>query len=102
MQAGFSDPVMDMEMLTLTYADLDGLFADLRASGGNNAASTRPRGLSGRTGWEAARAAYERLRHDGRLPASFEIIQGHAWKPAPKTTADGRAIVRFQPRPPAR
>lgn len=101
-QAGFSDPVMDMEMLTLTYADLDGLFADLRASGGNNAASTRPRGLSGRTGWEAARAAYERLRHDGRLPASFEIIQGHAWKPAPKTTADGRAIVRFQPRPPAR
>ena len=101
-QAGFSDPVMDMEMLTLTYADLDGLFADLRASGGNNAASTRPRGLSGRTGWEAARAAYERLRHDGRLPASFEIIQGHAWKPAPKTTADGRAIMRFQPRPPAR
>lgn len=101
-QAGFSDPVMDMEMLTLTYADLDGLFADLRASGGNNAASTRPRGLSGRTGWEAARAAYERLRHDGRLPASFEIIQGHAWKAAPKTTADGRAIVRFQPRPSAR
>ena len=100
-QAGFSDPVMDMEMLTLTYADLDGLFADLRASGANNAARARPRGLSGRSGWEAARAAYERLRRDGRLPASFEIIQGHAWKAAPKTTEDGRAIVRFQPRPPA-
>jgi malonyl-CoA O-methyltransferase len=101
-QAGFSDPVMDMEMLTLTYADLDGLFADLRASGTNNAARGRPRGLSGRSGWEAARAAYARLRRDGRLPASFEIIQGHAWKAAPKTTEDGRAIVRFQARPPAR
>ena len=44
-------------MLTLTYADLDGLFADLRASGANNAARGRPRGLSGRSGWEAARAA---------------------------------------------
>ena len=101
-RAGFSDPVMDMEMLTLTYADLDGLFADLRASGANNAARGRPRGLSGRSGWEAARAAYARLRRDGRLPASFEIIQGHAWKAAPKTTEDGRAIVRFQARPPAR
>lgn len=101
-QAGFSDPVMDMEMLTLTYADLDGLMRDLRAGGAGNAASGRPRGLSGRREWEAARAAYERLRRDGRLPASFEIIQGHAWKAAPTTTADGRSIVRFQPRPPAR
>ena len=101
-QAGFADPVMDMEMLTLTYAELDELFADLRAAGGNNAASTRPRGLSGRKAWAEARAAYERLRRDGRLPASFEIIQGHAWKAAPKTTEDGRSIVRFQPRPPAR
>lgn len=98
-RAGFSDPVMDMEMLTLTYADLDDLLDDLRASGGTNAAAGRPRGLTGRGEWAQARAAYERLRHDGRLPASFEIIQGHAWKAAPKTTEDGRSIVRFQPRP---
>ena len=101
-QAGFGDPVMDMEILTLTYADLAGLMRDLRASGGNNAATGRPRGLSGPRGWEVARAAYERLRRDGRLPATFEIIQGHAWKAAPTTTEDGRSIVRFQPRPPAR
>ena len=101
-QAGFTDPVMDMEIVTLTYPDLDTLLQDLRHSGGANAATSRPRGLSGRQGWAAARAAYERLRRDGRLPATFEIIQGHAWKAAPKTTEDGRAIVRFQPRPPAR
>ena len=101
-QAGFSDPVMDMEIVTLTYPDLDTLLQDLRHSGGANAATSRPRGLSGRREWAEARAAYERLRRDGRLPATFEIIQGHAWKAAPKTTEDGRSIVRFQPRPPAR
>lgn len=98
-KAGFADPVMDMEMVTLTYADLDGLLADLRATGSTNASLTRPRGLAGRAGWAAARGAYERLRRDGRLPATFEVIQGHAWKAAPKTTDDGRAIIRFQPRP---
>ena len=101
-KAGFADPVMDMEMLTLTYTELDGLLLDLRATGANNAASTRARGLAGRQGWARARASYDRLRQDGRLPATFEIIQGHAWKPAPKTLDDGRSIVHFQPRPPAR
>ncbi|THF60692.1 methyltransferase domain-containing protein [Pseudothauera rhizosphaerae] len=97
-QAGFSDPVMDMEMLTLTYADFDALLADLRLTGCANAAASRPRGLSGRRGWTQARERYETLRRDGRLPATFEVIQGHAWKAEPKTTEDGRAIVRFQPR----
>jgi malonyl-CoA O-methyltransferase len=101
-QAGFTDPVMDMEIVTLTYPDLDTLLQDLRHSGAANAATTRPRSLSGRQEWAEARAAYERLRRDGRLPATFEIIQGHAWKAAPKTTEDGRSIVRFQPRPAAR
>lgn len=101
-KAGFSDPVMDMEMLTLTYGELDELLRDLRLSGCTNASAARPRGLSGRGGWAAARAAYEVLRRDGRLPASFEIVQGHAWKPAPKTTEDGRAVVRFQPKAPPR
>jgi malonyl-CoA O-methyltransferase len=32
---------------------------------------------------------------EGRLPASFEIVFGHAWKAEPKVAADGRAIVRF-------
>jgi malonyl-CoA O-methyltransferase len=44
------------------------------------------------------RAAYENLRRDGRLPASFEIVYGHAWKPARRLTEDGRAIVTMQPR----
>jgi malonyl-CoA O-methyltransferase len=35
------------------------------------------------------------LRHEGKLPATFEVIYGHAWKVAPKKTPDGRAIIRF-------
>jgi malonyl-CoA O-methyltransferase len=96
--AGFSDPVMDMEMVTLTYATVDELLRDLRLSGSANASTARPRGLSGRAGWDRARAAYEALRRDGRLPASFEVVQGHAWKAAPTTTDDGRAVMRFQPK----
>lgn len=98
LQAGFAEPVMDMEVITLTYDDLDALFADLRNAGSNNASAARPRVLSGKAGWQAARARYESLRHDKRLPATFEIIYGHAWKAAPKQIEDGRAIVRFMER----
>ncbi len=103
--AGFADPVMDMEMLTLTYADADGLFRDLRRSGCNNASRERPRGLSGKAGWTRARENLETLRRDDRLPVTFEIIYGHAWKISrpdrDDQTTDGRSILRFHPRQPA-
>ncbi len=92
---GFADPVMDMEVLTLTYDDFDALLAELRASGSMCAMKARRHGLTGRQAWAVARAAYEKLRCDGKLPATFEIVYGHAWKAAPKQTPDGRAIVRF-------
>jgi len=98
--AGFSDPVVDMEMATLNYDSLDALFADLRANAANNASLTRPRGLCGRTGWEKSRAHYERLRRDGCLPVAAEIIQGHAWKSenAGKQPQSGtHAVMRFHP-----
>lgn len=95
---GFAAPVMDMELITLTYADVDALFADLRATGQVNALAGRRRGLTGKGAFGAMRAAYEKLRRDGSLPASFEIVYGHAWKPEQRTTEDGRAIVKLQPR----
>jgi malonyl-CoA O-methyltransferase len=98
-RAGFAEPVMDMEKLTLTYADASALMRDLKAAGARNATIGRPRGLTGRRRWERVIAALERFRRDGRLPATFEVIYGHAWKPEPRATADGRAIVRVHPRP---
>ena len=96
---GFADPVMDMEVITLTYDHLDALLADLRAAGASCAMQARRRGLAGRHGWQAARAAYESLRRDGKLPATLEVVYGHAWKAAPRQTPDGRAIIRFERRP---
>lgn len=101
-ECGFADPVMDMEVLTLTYDDVDALFGELRAAGSGCAMQARRHGLHGQQSWAAMRAAYETLRRDGKLPATFEVIYGHAWKAAPKQTADGRSVIRFAPRPPER
>jgi len=92
--AGFADPVMEMEKLTLTYADAKAVMQDLRNIGAHNATAGRAPGMMGRAAWQRVTENYERLRRDGKLPATFEIIYGHAWKPAPKAAADGRAIIR--------
>ncbi|HMV52337.1 MAG TPA: methyltransferase domain-containing protein [Rhodocyclaceae bacterium] len=96
--AGFAEPVMDMETLTLTYDSLDALLRDLRVSGGQCALAGRRRGLTGKQTWSRVRAAYELHRREGRLSATFEVVYGHAWKPAPRTAPDGRNIVRFDPK----
>ena len=98
--AGFSDPVMEMEVITLEYASLAAVVADLRAIGASNALPERPRGLGGRARWREAEARYEGQRRDGALPATYEVIYGHAWKAAPRTAPDGRAILQFHPRRP--
>ncbi|MHB8353605.1 MAG: methyltransferase domain-containing protein [Burkholderiales bacterium] len=95
--AGFSNPVMDREDLQVTYADLASLFQDLRLAGGSNTLEGRPRGLMGRQRWLTMTLAYERLRHEGLLPATFEIVYGHAWKPAPRKTPDGRPVIEVRP-----
>ena len=84
--AGFSAPVMDMELLTLQYADAGALLADLRASGQTLARADRSRGLAGR----GLRAALGRVGS----AATYEVVYGHAWKGVPRKTADGRSIVQ--------
>lgn len=97
-QARFGDPVMDMEQLTLTYPSVEALLGELKAGGGGNANSGRSHGLSGRRGYARMRAAYERFRIDDRLPATFEVVYGHAWRPqSERRTASGESIVAFHP-----
>jgi len=93
--AGFGDPVMQMEYMTLTYADAWAMVRDLKAIGATNATKARPRSLMGRRRWERALASLETARHEGRIPATFEVIYGHAWRVPAKRTAEGNAIVRF-------
>jgi malonyl-CoA O-methyltransferase len=83
--AGFADPVMDQEQLTLTWDDPKRLLAELRSLGGN-AAPTRFSGL--RTPrWQ--RRLEQALRDeltgpDGRMALTIEVVYGHAFKPAPR------------------
>jgi malonyl-CoA O-methyltransferase len=82
--SGFADPVMDMERITLTWPDAAAMQRELRALGGNahvhrHAGLRTPRWQAR---WEAAMEA--RRGRDGRLAMSFEVIYGHAFKPAPR------------------
>ena len=80
--AGFAEPVMDIEVLTMTYDTLSGLLDDLRATGGSNALHARRRTLTGRYRAERLQTAYESFRGaDGRLPSTWEIVYGVAWRP---------------------
>jgi malonyl-CoA O-methyltransferase len=91
---GFGDPVMDMEYITLTYNDVKGVMQDLRSIGAHNVTAGRATGMMGKKAWGMVLENYERLRLEGRLPATFEVIYGHAWKPEPKKISDGRAIIK--------
>lgn len=97
-RAGFADPVMDMEMMTVTYAELGRLMHDLRAIGASNANAGRPRGLTPRSRLRALESAYEVFRRDdGSLPASYEVIYGHAWAPAVPVAGPAGRPERFIP-----
>lgn len=85
--AGFSAPVMDMETLTLEYRGVPALLSDLRASGQTSARADRARGLAGKRLHATLALAGSR--------ATCEVIYGHAWKGAPRRSADGRSIVQF-------
>ncbi len=101
-RTGFAEPVMDMEKIVLTYEDVKSVMRDLKAIGAHNAMAGRGRGLMGKRAWQQIEQRYESLRRDGRLPATYEVIYGHAWKAEPKkprALADGRQIIEFQPRP---
>jgi malonyl-CoA O-methyltransferase len=90
---GFADPVMDMEIVTLTYADVRELMRDLKAIGAHNMTRGRPSALAGKSLLAKVARNYEPARREGRLPATFEVIYGHAWKPQLRITADGKPII---------
>ncbi|MGH8700321.1 MAG: malonyl-ACP O-methyltransferase BioC, partial [Burkholderiales bacterium] len=73
---GFADPVMDMEVVTLTYADVRELMRDLKAIGAHNMTRGRPSALVGKSLLAKVARNYEPARREGKLPATFEVIYG--------------------------
>ena len=94
--AGFADPVMDQETLTLTWASADALLAELRGLGGN-ADPQRVCGL--RTPrWRARLGAALAARTDaaGRLSLDFELVYGHAFRPPPRPRMAAQTAVPLE------
>ncbi len=92
-QAGFADPVMDQETLTLRWRSAAALLAELRTLGAN-AAPDRFDGL--RTPrWRARleRALESLADADGTIGMSFEVAYGHAFKAAPRVRGGGEATT---------
>jgi malonyl-CoA O-methyltransferase len=94
---GFADPVMDMEVMTLTYDDVIGVMRDLKAIGAHNATLGRPASLAGKSLLAKVTRNYEAFRRDGKLPATFEVVYGHAWKPRPRVSPTGRPVIDIKP-----
>ncbi len=94
-RAGFADPVMDMEMITVTYERARQLMRDLKEIGAANAMRERQRGLTGKARLQAVESAYEAFRTpEGVLPATYEVVYGHAWAPdaPPPARPSGRPL----------
>ena len=78
--AGFENTVMDRDIITLTYKTMLGLMKDLKSIGAHNINNGRPKGMMGKGKFKMLESAYESFRSDGVLPATYEVIYGHAWK----------------------
>lgn len=83
----WAEPVIDAERITVTYREVGTLMQDLKHIGAHNVTRQRPRGLTGRQRMNKMIAAYEQFREDGVLPASYEVVYGHAWAPNEKNPA---------------
>lgn len=86
-RAGFSDVVMDAARLTAEYGEVEELLRELNSSGASSALANRSRGLTGRDKMSRLARAYEAHRRNGVLPATFEAVFAHAWKPLTKAEA---------------
>ncbi|QNN56581.1 biotin synthase [Diaphorobacter ruginosibacter] len=94
--AGFAEPVMDMERITLTFASAARLLEELRGLGRNlhpqRFGALRGRGFKARLE-QALAARLAGPEQGGQLAITFEIIYGHAFKPQPRVKVEAQSAV---------
>lgn len=78
-RSGLADPVMDVEYFTLTYNNVLGLMRELKQLGAHNASVNRSHQLTGKNHFSKMQQNYEKFRVNDKLPATYEIVYGHAW-----------------------
>lgn len=99
-RAGFALPVIDSEIVTVTYSDMFALMRDLRNMGEGNVIARRRKIYPGREFFPRAAAHYAAHfgESDGRIRATFEIIFLIGWAPhesQQKPLAPGSAKTRL-------
>lgn len=93
-RAGFSAPVLETDRFVLSYASVDEALRELRALGVRNTMQGRRRSLGGRRLYAELRRRYATHRQtDGRIPATFEIVFGHAWRAGEKPAGTATEAV---------
>lgn len=93
LENGFQDPVMDQEVITLTYRSAEKLLQDLRILGGNPSMDRRA-GLPGRGWHQRLLDNLESQRHmDGTIHLTIEVAYGHAWRAAAHRTTTGETRI---------
>ncbi len=80
-RAGLAEPVLDVDHYRLNYDTVDQLMRELKAIGAHNVNAGRARGLTSRQRLRALETAYDKVREDGRLPVTVEVVYGQAWGP---------------------
>ena len=93
-RAGLIDPVLDVDRLTVTYADADALFADLSATGARNSISERRKSLCSTEKFAAMRRHLENASRHGSLRLDLELVYGHCWGSGAQAS---RAEVHIEP-----
>ena len=81
-RTGLESVVMEAETITMNYPDCFSLMRDIKIVGAHNVNRSRPRTLTGKHKLQQMIGNYEQFRRDNVLPATYEVVYGHAWVPA--------------------
>lgn len=86
-RAGLTDPVLDVDYLSVTYRNCDSLYRDLTASGARNSLTDRRKTLTGKSRFDAMEEALIAGKRDAELALKLELVFGHAWGAGPRSVA---------------
>jgi malonyl-CoA O-methyltransferase len=96
-RAGLEGVVMDVENIKLTYKDSLDLMCELKMLGAHNVNKKRHKALTGKGKLERVIQAYEKYRENDTLPANYEVVYGHAWKPLSEKSGNKTGHTSYIP-----
>ncbi|MFT4560727.1 MAG: malonyl-CoA O-methyltransferase [Gammaproteobacteria bacterium] len=95
-RAGFASPILECDKTIVNYNDVNALMRDLRGTGSVNSLKGRKKRFTSRREFVQMAETYEKFRSNSKLPATFEVVYAHAWKPERGSRAqDGSTVATF-------